>query len=284
MDGGQLTVNSMYTVIGRGGVGGFVQGGDSEVNLRRLFVGEFPNSAGSYYTISDGVLNASQKVEVGRSEAGTFTQTGGTVNFPNVEAAPDDFSLLVGRGANAGIYNLQGGQLNAGVLRKGVNGQFNFTGGTLQADSIEFDLVQQGGMLAPGASPGTTAIVGDYDLWSGTLGIEINGYDQGVDPGYDFVSVSGDAFLDSRLLVELLGDWFPAEYTEFDVLSATDITLGPGFFLDQNAIGREIFEVLLVPGEGGEILRLRMAVPEPRSSVLLALGLIGLLAATRRRS
>ena len=47
------------------------------------------------------------------------------------------------------------------------------------AETVGFDLVNNGGTIAPGESPGMTHVMGDLTLNSGTLEIEIGGTDRG---------------------------------------------------------------------------------------------------------
>ena len=49
-------------------------------------------------------------------------------------------------------------------LTKSAGGQFNFTGGVLSAGEVTFDLLNQGGVIAPGASPGATHIAGNLTV------------------------------------------------------------------------------------------------------------------------
>jgi len=293
MSDGILTVNGTHTVVGRGGQGHFVQDG-GDVSVRRMFLAEFGQSAGSTYTLNGGTLTLSDALHVGRSEAATFTQTGGTVTARG--ASPfGGANVNIGLGSVAGVYNLQGGLLDVGILGKGSNGQFNFTGGTLTADRINFSLLQSdpdGGsapIFAPGHSPGLTTIQGDYTFDAGILQIEINGYDRGDqspidDVGYDFVDVTGTATLDGTLQVALLDGFQPGVSDTFDVLAASDITLDSNFSVELLSSGWSGgFAASIIPRDGGgEWLRLT-AVPEPSTWLLLAIGLAGLVCGAHRR-
>ncbi len=293
---GTLTVTGTHTVVGRGDDGHFVQDGGT-VNLKRLFVSEFGGSADSTYTMNAGTLTLSQRMEVGRSELGTFTQTGGVVNALAVEASPDDFSIMIGR-YGPGVYNLQGGTLNVGVLCKGSTGQFNFTGGTLHASTVAFDLIHNGGVLAPGNSVGMTTIQGNYQqMLNGILEIEINGFDQGDQGlvgaagdkiGYDWVNVSGSATLQGDLQIVLLDGFRPQTGDTFDVLTAAGGITDNGLKLiwdDDLLLPAQYWTHQIVSGEGTEqILQLQVGVPEPGTAGLALAGVLCLLAwsASRR--
>ncbi len=272
MNAGTLTVNGTHTVVGRGDDGYFVQNGGT-VNLKRLFISEFGGSAGSTYTMNAGTLTLSQRMEVGRSELGTFTQTGGVVNALAVEASPDDFSIMIGR-YGPGVYNLQGGTLHVNVLRKGSSGQFNFTGGRLDAQQVQFDLTNAGGILAPADTAiGTTAILGNYtQTAAGILEIDIESLSS-----FDTVSVQGNAVLAGQVLVDLWGSYSPGLGEGFNILSATgtiDIT-GLTVTGDPPINSRWLLNVLDAPG-GGQILQLQAALPEPSTWALALAGLAAL--------
>ena len=86
-------------------------------------------------------------------------------------------------------------------MTKGAGGSFQFTGGELHADYVNFPLVNNGGTLAPGHSVGTTHVEGDLTLNSGVLEIEIGGRTFGQ---FDRVEVNGVAHLGGMLRVKLV--------------------------------------------------------------------------------
>lgn len=131
-------------------------------------------------------------------------------------------SVVIGGTATAnGTLNLSGGTLDTPLLAKGAAGTFNFTGGTLHADIVNFSLVNNGGTIAPGHSPGTTVINGDLTLNSGTLEIEIGGTQAGQ---YDRVEVHGITHLGGTLKVSLIdlntGPYTPQLGDTFGFLAA----------------------------------------------------------------
>ena len=272
------------TIQGRAGAG-------TEADL---YIGYNVTSTGTQgfgqLDLTDCTFNATlDELRIGRhhsgsSSTGILTMDAGTVTANNIVLAD---------GANStGILNLNGGTLIAGAISQGGgNAQFNWSGGTLTVGTLGFSLTQDvaGTVFAPGQSPGLTTIAGDYALTAGSLEIEMNGTEQGDldgdDIGYDFVDISGTATLDSTLQILLLDGFLPATWGAFDVLTATSITLGDGFLLEQPVgFWPHFFEATVVPGGNGEILRLTAAVPEPGTLALLALGGIGALRRRRRRS
>src|SRR5262249_41614276 len=126
--------------------------------------------------------------------------------------------------------NLSGGTLDTPLLSKGAAGTFNFTGGTLHADVVDFSLTNNGGTIAPGHSPGITQVNGDLTLNSGTLEIEIGSTRVGQ---YDKVLVSGVTHLGGTLKVDLVdlggGVFVPQLGDTFGILASS---LGTGGAFD----------------------------------------------------
>jgi hypothetical protein len=140
---------------------------------------------------------------------------------------------LGGTGAASGTYNLSGtGALRVITLAKGdAGGAFNFTGGTLVANTVAFDLVNNGGTIAPGSSPGATHVLGDLTLNAGTLAIELAGTSGGE---FDEIQVDDHLTAGGTLSVTLLGSFAPAAGNTFDILDFT--TASGAFALDLPAL------------------------------------------------
>jgi pectate lyase len=157
----------------------------------------------------------------------------------------------------AATLRLSGGKLSTPLLADGAGGTFEFTGGELNADMIDFDLQVDGGRLAPGnsihtlapgQSIGETHIRGDLSINSGVLEIEIGG----TQPGdYDRVVVDGVANLGGTLEVKLVdlgaGPYEPQLGDLFGVLtSAGGDWMFDGFDLPDLASG---LQWALAPGD-----------------------------------
>ena len=179
--------------------------------------------------------NASIKVDGGNFQAGgnvtvdgagsaRFIQTGGNVNIGgNLELATVDGS---------GVYSLTGGtlDLNGGAILMGFGSPiFDFSGGRLTNvrrvsadDPKDAKLVQVAGTLAPGNSPGTIEIEGDYTIMNaGTLEIEV----EGISPGeFDELLVGGNATLDGTLDIQLEETYDPSVGDMIAVLTASNIS------------------------------------------------------------
>ena len=114
--------------------------------------------------------------------------------------------------AGTAAVNLSGGWLRVGTLAMGAgSGSFNFTGGTLSADVVSFDLVDQGGVISPGESVGQTHVVGNLTLQSGSsVWMELGGTGTG---GSDLIVVDGNLGLGGTLNVTNVAGFGPGTYT-----------------------------------------------------------------------
>jgi hypothetical protein len=173
----------------------------------------------------------------------TLNITDGWLKVQDMAHGLSDGIVVIGdHNAATAELNLSGGKLTTKVLLKGDGGTFNFTGGVLSAETVGFSLVNDGGTIAPGASPGTTHVMGNLTLNSGTLEIEIGGTDPSQ---FDRMLVEGLATLGGTLSVKLvdlaggsnlftpqLGDQFAflvaggGTDEMFDVLDLPDLAVG----------------------------------------------------------
>jgi hypothetical protein len=132
----------------------------------------------------------------------TLNITDGWIEVEDASVGMSDGATVIGNDpAAAAVLNLSGGKLTTKSLLRGFAGSFNFTGGTLSAETVGFSLVNNGGVISPGSSPGMTHVMGDLTINSGTLAIEIGG----TDPAdYDRIGVDGLTTLGGTLAVTLV--------------------------------------------------------------------------------
>jgi hypothetical protein len=194
-----------------------------------------------------------------------------------------DTGVMIGNTPTSlGVLRLSGGELSTPVLAKGAAGQFFFTGGKLHAGIVAFDLINQGGTLAPGDTlggfddtntfvPGShiglTHVMGNLMLQSGTLEIEL-----APDGSNDALLVDSALTLGGNLDVKLFNGAAPQLGQRWLIASADDITGSFGSITDGFALDEE-----------GSNLYLVSLVPEPSAVCLMVLGSFGVVAVARRR-
>jgi hypothetical protein len=160
-----------------------------------------------------------------------------TAGWIKVEDAPhglSDGTTVIGDNAGAtAVLNLSGGKLTTKNLLKGAGGTFNITGGTLSAETVGFDLVNQGGKIAPGDSPGVTLVMGDLTMDSGSIEIEILGNQVGQ---YDQVMVA-DHLTAGGTLEVLLDNYTPVSGDIFELFGFASASGSFNFSLPSLDVG-----------------------------------------------
>lgn len=122
-----------------------------------------------------------------------------------------------------GSVHLNGGTLRADIIDHTHGGTFDFGAGTLHVDQFMGDLVNVGGVLAPGNTPGTTNVTGIYEQQTGaSLEIELGGLDAGVD--FDELIVDGTATLAGTLDLSYIDPFTAAPDDAFIVVDADTIS------------------------------------------------------------
>jgi len=173
-------------------------------------------------------------------------------------------------------------QINNALITDG--GVAAFAAGIVAGSgAILGDVVNTGATVAPGNSPGTLTIQGDYTQEAGaTLAIELAGLVQGND--YDLLDVSGIAALNGgTLAVTLLDGFEPSEGDVFDFLDASVIS-GAGFdSVSLPALDEGLAWDTSSLMSSGSLLVSAATVPEPAAMVSFLLGAFGISLAARRK-
>jgi hypothetical protein len=227
-------------------------------------------------------------------------------------------TLAIATAGSSGAVNLSGGALRVGTISKGASGSFNFTGGVLSADAVQFSLTNNGGVLSPGETIGTTSIVGDFTINDGALAIDL-----ATPTVADSLDISGVFTLGGDLNVSLLdgfdpasGSWVIANANSF---SGAFDSVTPGFAVTQQGNDLVLSVAAALPGDynsdsvvdaadytvwrdggspdntvegynvwvanyGASVSASSSAVPEPSAITLAALGCVWLINHARVRA
>lgn len=251
-------------------------------HARTLSVAATANSNATL-AVTAGWIDVAETLTVGSAGSGQVNQTGGIVRAGT--------GVVLGGAGQAASYNLSGGTLaTAALSRSGSGGAFNFTGGVLHAETVEFSLVNDGGILSPGSDlalqriaaasmpnvageasavrslVGSTHVAGDLTLQSGTLQIDLASASS-----FDTIAVDGALTLGGGLAVVLVDGYEPADGGRWRIGTAGSIggafaAVTPGF--STQVVGNDLF---LVAG----------STPEPAAAVAV-LAMAGVVGRRRR--
>lgn len=243
-----------YFSVGDGGTGTLIVSDGGQVIL------EDPDGLASGYVATTGASSGTVQVQ----------GTGSILNAGSFVAAGLDFNLA-DSGGDATLEVGSGGTIAADTIQLGTSAILRGNGGTLLGDLLN------GGTVAPGASPGTITVGGEYSqLAGGKLVIEIGGLTPGID--FDVLDVTGAASLDGTLEVVLINGFLPQLTDVFQFLLAGSIEGG--------------FSNLVFPIFDGRTFALDLpsgslaveAVPLPPAFWLLVSAMVGLIGIGRRRA
>lgn len=261
---------------------GFVTVGRNNTNNGTLNI-----TAGGRVLLNDGAVsiigrNAGATGEVLVSGAGSEYDGGQLIG---VGVQSDEISDG-GVGTLTVEYN---GLIEAETVRIGANGTLNGAGAGVDANVV----AANDGTVAPGSSPGDLGILGDLDLRNGgILEIEIGGgvlVDSTTAIVFSFIEGAADS---PELLVDQFIDinafFFDIDPTAFDIGDPTNgaRAFDPAMFLAAqfSAVGNG-FDVPVLVNQDGTFFGANSGstVPEPGAWALIAIGLVGLGVARRRR-
>ncbi|AUB83191.1 hypothetical protein THSYN_21090 [Candidatus Thiodictyon syntrophicum] len=244
-------------------------------------------------TAGSGTLTNAGRVNVGGGVSAipvTHALNAKLVNTGQVEVAADTILSSAGQIINTGNFNVKAsakldgggsftqsdGLLTAdGVLAQ--TGGFNLTGGTLNGTgTINGNVIVAGALVAPGHSPGTLTVNGDFTFNSGMLEIEIGGTSAGE---YDLLDIGGSAdFTGGTILFAFINGFLPtkddtwtflkyASLLSFNPTSVQYTGLASGFSYSVSSVGGSF--VITADSDG------QAEVPAPGTWLLLGAGLWG---------
>ncbi len=236
------------------------------------------NGSSSNVTISgagSGWINAGNLSIGGTSSAvgGPATLNllnGGHMTVDGTLKIWDEGQVVISNG-NLEVFEIDLGSPNA-------SDNFVIENGELNVDSVVGDLVQDGGVLTPGDSPGVTNIDGNYTFNDGTIEIELGGLTRETE--FDAVLVSGTALLNNVTIEVTFIDGFEAiSFDSFDIFDglidpASSITFD---FVNAPLASSRVWDTDDFLNSG--VIR---AVPEP-SGVLVVFAVSGLAVLRRKK-
>jgi hypothetical protein len=222
-------------ILRASGAGGLQLIGGSFNNQGRI---EALNGSNITYSTSAVTSNNMAGVLTGGTWRAVATDTAASITLRGsniTQIAPGTEVVLSGAGAILQVATTRINTTlttNAGTLRILDGHQFNLTNplnntGTLAGNGAVIGNVQNGGIVAPGVSPGTLTITGNFtQTAAGTLAIEIGGDDNSnpINPQYDVLDVSGAASLDGLLELEIIDNFVPAASDMFTILNANSLS------------------------------------------------------------
>ncbi len=243
---GSTWTNSLWLQVGQRGTGGLTISDGGSVFNSLSHIGQYDGSqgtvtvtgAGSTWTHTDSLILGGSSLPIETTGEGMLTiSDGGTVSVAGT-------TRIHGGGT---VHLEAGGTIRTHHLDP-TNGTFHFTGGTLAlTGTFTGDLhvpdagtltgtgtvggrVTSAGLVAPGSSPGTLTIDGDYtQLATGSLAIQITGLTPGSE--YDRLAVTGDAALAGSLAI-ILDGFSPSLGDSFAIMSIGGSLIDAGYVLD----------------------------------------------------
>ena len=244
-----LTIAAGHTLVGKGS--SFLGGGYSGYNNTQVVnQGSIVADTGSTLYVAGSALNNQGSIVVTK-----------------------DSSVNIASGIS---FVQDGAQANTVVHGTLSVNEMTLAAGQLSgAGKVIGNVVNTGGQVNPGASPGKLSIEGNYTQGAeGDLVIEINGTEQGV--SYDWLSIAGDVSLAGDLYLQIGAGL--TDGLSFDILSYTGQLTGA--FDHIYASG---WNVQTTYGAQGVSVTLTTAVPEPEGYALALAGLLLACTAARRR-
>ncbi len=179
-----------------------------------------------------------------------------------------------------GDFIVDGGVLNAETIdltAANAFDNFDFQSGELNVDSVVGDLVQDGGILAPGDLLGVTEMDSNYTLNGGTIEIELGGLRRGTE--FDAIDVAGTTVLNGVTIEVSFVNGFEASL--FDSFDIFDGAIDPSSTFTFDFVNAPLDDFQFWDTDSFLNNGIISAVPEPSGVAILVLA--SAILATRKR-
>ena len=290
------TITSLYGRIGQlagsNGVVNLQDTGSSWNVTNSTYLGGF-GGHGELHVRDNSSFNSNDSVYVGGNNSGAngtglvTLASGGSIDLQNRMRIWETGSLLIDGGhltagelyvAPGSNFSMTDGSINVDYLSAD---QFAIDGGVLSVDEMEAYTLTEGllftqndGVLAPGDSPGSTIIDGNYILNGGSIELELGGLLAGTE--FDFISTTGDFTINGGTLdVSLIDGFTLANGNDFLFFNIDGSRTGFFDGLGQNSsVG--VFDghrlsIDYFAGDGNDVALYATAIPEPSSAATITL-------------
>ncbi|HXJ02364.1 MAG TPA: PEP-CTERM sorting domain-containing protein [Micropepsaceae bacterium] len=275
---GSLTISNggtaNATVLADGTGAGFSVGADAGAQVTVTGLGSSINVA----PITSGFVTG-KEVNIGGFATGTLlVDQSAAFNAAGTNVHVSGGVNGTQTGATGLLTVKNGATLTADTVTVYKNGTLNGNG------TIAANVVLNGGTLAPGNSPGTITVLGDLDLLSGHVSLEIG---NGISDHFD---VSGNVTIGKDVILTLILETTPSFDEIFDLESffthSGSFGFDPAFNLTSqvSVTGLGGGNAIIVTADGQRVdFSSPLGVPEPASIAILLAGLGWLAAMGRRR-
>ncbi len=272
----------------------------STINLEALDGGFVDASSVASFDSPSGLINSTRPINVTADGTGSRVDLSSLITYTDVASSSSSLIQSINNGfvdfgvgdlalTNVDLNVSSGGSVTANSIEL-ISMEINSSGddddfSVLFGDggTVVANVINTSGIVAPGLSPGTLTIDGDYTQGiDGLLDLEIDDL-----ASFDRLLINGDASLDGSLALTIADGFNLSDNMDFIVVEVAGIQTGFFSGLSQGSIvtSDNGFD-LRIDYQGGDgndvLLTTSFVVPEPSASMLLVFVGMGMMGRRKR--